>query len=195
MKKICIFICVFFCLFSACSPRQGTQNASNQPPSAYDQLLESGEYYRIYKSTLTSVYYEIYNSRYEIVLSGEIDRPLAIHMLNENTIEISIGMGTGLSVHTYYSIKRDLVSESFSYVIAASNELIAYIDGSSIESRTVVVQNAFDKALFYAEFNLDFSSIDTPVIQASFSDDETELQLVYLSGESQMQTNKTLYLK
>ncbi|MFR6298733.1 MAG: hypothetical protein ACLUML_05835 [Acutalibacteraceae bacterium] len=51
-----------------------------------------------------------------------------------------------------------------------------------MENRKVVVQNIFDKSLFYEEFKLDFSNVDTPVIEAKFSKDGASLLLTYLSG-------------
>jgi len=61
-----------------------------------------------------------------------------------------------------------------------------------MENRKVVVQNMFDKVLFYKEYQLDFARIDTPVIKALFLNNGTQIQLTYLSGEDQTKIITTL---
>lgn len=76
--------------------------------------------------------------------------------------------------------------------------MIAYIEvpeEQPFENRQVVVKNVFDKELFYNEYELDFSKIDTPVLDASFSEDGTSLQLTYLSGNDQIEISKTLSIE
>lgn len=54
-------------------------------------------------------------------------------------------------------------------------KLIAYIDVSKdqpMENRKVIVQNIFDKSILYKKFQLDFSDVDTPVIEENFQKTE-----------------------
>ena len=62
------------------------------------------------------------------------------------------------------------------------------------KSRLKIEKYIFDKSLFYMEYYLDFSNVDTPVIDAEFSNDSTSLRLKFLSGESQTETFEILYL-
>lgn len=106
-------------------------------------------------------------------------------MISDDTIDIGIGMGTGITIHKYYNANENIFSGEFTNVLTNSDKLIAYIDVSKenpLENRKVVVQNIFDKSLFYEEFKLDFSNVDTPVIEAKFSKDGASLLLTYLSG-------------
>jgi len=106
-------------------------------------------------------------------------------------------MGTGITIHKYYNANENIFSGKFTNVLTNSDKLIAYIDVSKenpLENRKVVVQNIFDKSLFYEEFKLDFSNVDTPVIEAEFSKDGASLLLTYLSGEKQTQTSEILDL-
>ena len=62
-------------------------------------------------------------------------------MINDNIVDISISMGTGLSIHQYYCISDDEFSPEYSYVLATSDELIAYLDvdnEDSFENRKVL---------------------------------------------------------
>lgn len=186
MKKyLCLFICILLCNFTACSSQK-------------QEIVDSGKYYRIYKHNITEVSYEIYDSAGNIVLSETTNRPLEIGMLNENILDISVGRGTGIAEHKYYSVEQNVISETFSYVIANKNELVAYIyvpKEQSFKKRKVVVQNAFDKVLFYKEYELDFSEVDTPVLEAFFSEDGSSLEVTYLSGGNQAQASKILSLE
>lgn len=194
MKKyLYLLVCIFFCFMSACSPYKNTVN--NEPEQI--EIIDSGTYYRIYKGNINQVCYDIYNSDGEIVLSEKTDRPLEINMINDDIIDIKIGMGTGITIHKYYSVGENIFSQQFSYVLSNSDQLIAYIDvpkEKPLENRKVIVQNIFDKSLFYKEFQLDFSNVDTPIIEADFSKDGASLQLTYLSGEEQTQISTTFDL-
>ena len=161
------------------------------------EIIDSGTYYRIYKENSNQVCYDIYNFDGEIVLSEKTDRPLEINMINDDIVDIKIGMGTGITIHKYYSVGENIFTQEFPYVLSNLDKLIAYIDVSKekpFESRKVIVQNIFDKNLFHKEFQLDFSNVDTPVVEAKFSKDGESLQLTYLSGEDQTQISTVLDL-
>lgn len=83
-------------------------------------------------------------------------------MISDDTIDIGIGMGTGITIHKYYNANENTFSEEFTNVLTNSDKLIAYIEVSKenpLENRKVVVQNIFDKSLFYEEFKLDFQML------------------------------------
>lgn len=178
---------------SACSPYANISNSDSEQK----EIIDSGKYYRIYKLNTNQTGYDIYNADGAIVLSEKTDRPLEVNMINDDIINIEIGMGTGIAIHTYYSVGENVFSQEFTYVLSNLDELIAYIDVSEenpLENRKIIVQNIFDKSLFYKEFQLDFSNVDTPVIEAKFSNDGRNLQLTYISGGNQMQNFAVLDL-
>lgn len=178
---------------SACSPYKTTVDSKSE----HREIIDSGKYYSIYKGNITQVCYDIYNAKGEIVLSEATDRPLRISMLNDTIVDIRIGIGTGTIIHKYYSVEENIFSQEFQYVLSNSDKLVAYIDvpkENAFENRKVIVQNIFDKDLFYKEFQLDLSKIDTPVIDAIFLNDGTSLQLTYLSGKEQTQVITVLNL-
>ena len=111
-------------------------------------------------------------------------------MVNDDIVDIEIVMGTGITIHKYYGVEENVFSREFLYVLTNSDKLVAYIDVSKekpFENRKIIVQDIFDKNSFCKEFQLDFSDVDTPVMEAMFSKDGTSLQLTYLSGEEQKQ--------
>ena len=194
MKKyLYLLVCVLFCFIFACSTYNNTVNNESEQT----ETIASGAYYRIYKGNINQVCYNIYNSEGEIVLSEKTDRPLEINMINDDIVDIEIGMGTGITIHKYYGVGENIFSQEFLYVLSNLDQLIAYIDvpkEKPLENRKVIVQNIFNKNLFYKEFQLDFSNVDTPVIEAKFSKDGESLQLTYLSGEEQTQISTMLDL-
>lgn len=196
-KHFCLLLCILFCFLSACS---STKNSTGFVISQFEskEIIDSGDYYCIYEGDSNSINYEIYNSDGEIVLAGTTDKPLIIDMLNNHIVDIGIGLGTGISIHKYYDVSKNLFSEDYLYVLANSNELIAYIDvpdKQSFEKRRLVVRNLFDKSSFYKEFQLEFSNVDTPIIYAEFSEDSKLLSITYLSGEEQVQISEVLTLQ
>jgi hypothetical protein len=189
MKKyLYILLPVLFCFLTACSPYSNLKQT---------QIIDSGKYYRIYKENYNQVRYEIYNPEGKIALSEKTDRPIEINMISDDTIDIGIDMGTGITIHKYYNANENIFSGEFTNVLTNSDKFIAYFDvfkENPFENRKVVVQNIFDKNMFYKEFKLDFSNVDTPVIEAKFSKDGASLLLTYLSGEKQTQTSEILDL-
>lgn len=194
MKKyLYLLVCILLCFISACSPYKSTLN--NEPEQI--EIIDSGTYYCIYKGNDNQVCYNIYNSEGEIVLSETADSPLEINMINDDIIDIESGMGTGITIHKYYGVRENIFSKGFTYVLSNQDKLIAYIDvpkENPFENRKIIVQNIFDKNLFYKKYQLDFSNVDTPVIEAKFSKDGASLQLTYLSGEDQTQITTMLDL-
>lgn len=200
MKKyLFLLVCVMMLSLSACVYNSDVTDDFFKESKIYQSkekmIIDSGKYYSISKNDITQITYKIYNSRGDTVFSETTDRPLRINMLTDYIVDIAKGMGTGITVHKYYDAENNLFSEDFSYVIAGSGELIAYIDVPNeqpFENRKVIVRNIFDKNLFYNEYQVDFSDIDTPVIQAEFSEDGKSLMITYLSGEDQKQVSQTL---
>ena len=153
------------------------------------------QYYKIEKKVLTKVRYYIYDSDGNTVLSDETDRPLDISMLGDNIVDICIGMGTGISVHKYYDVQNNRFSEEYTYVAASSGNLVAYIDGDSMQDRRLIVRDIFNKNIFYKSFELDFSQTVYPIESASFTDGEAELDIVYLSERSAVSLSMTLPIR
>lgn len=209
MKKlICLFACVLLCFTSACSQSSevGDKETESSPSSETGdketekmEILASGKYYCVYKEILTTVRYEIYNAKGDTVLRETTDRPLRIEMRGDHIVDIAIGMGTGLAVHKYYDANNDVFSEEYSYVACSSEDLVAYIgvpEGASSQDSKLVVQNIFDKSLFYKEFELEFGFrvIDFPIRDAEFSKDGTSLRVTYLPGEGETPVTADLSL-
>ena len=167
MKKyLYILLPVLFCFLTACSPYSNLKQT---------QIIDSGKYYRIYKENYNQVRYEIYNPEGKIALSEKTDRPIEINMISDDTIDIGIDMGTGITIHKYYNANENIFSGEFTNVLTNSDKFIAYFDvfkENPFENRKVVVQNIFDKNMFYKEFKLDFSNVIPLLLKQNFQKTE-----------------------
>ncbi len=185
-----IVAAVLICFMSACSPKQNTAAKSN--------ILDSGKYYRVYKTGCAEVGYEIFDKNGKTVLSNSTDRPLKINAVAADIVDISEGFGTGIVTHKYYNAAKNTFSKEFSYVVANQGETAAFIDidkNEPLKNRKLVVCNVFDSDLFYKEFCLDFSAVDTPIIKANFLQNGSALTVEYLSGGEQSPKTEVLSLE
>ncbi|MGN0530497.1 MAG: hypothetical protein ACI4IH_05350 [Eubacterium sp.] len=187
MKKLCcVLLCGVLLFMTGCSLSDKKQ-AETENTAA---LIDSGKYYKVYDGTLSEAY-EIYNADGELVRSDSTDNPLTVSMLTDYTVDISEGVGTGITRHTYYNAEKDIFSEDFFYVICAQEDMIAYIGASQEDtehSKTLIVQSIFDKDNYYKEFENAFanlSTFDLSTVSGDFSNDFSELTIYYVSEETQ----------
>lgn len=157
------------------------------------ETLVSEKYYKILKDT-KYFYYTVYGADGKEVLSDKTSRPLTVKMSDEEIVDISIGYGTGIASHLYYSVSRNSFSDELFYVVASSGELAAYLDGT-LEDRSLVITNVFDEQDTHITHKLSFSHTDTPVTKAEFSADGTALNITYLSGKGYTEKSHKIYLK
>ena len=210
MKKyVAFFLCLiitislFSCDYANNDTESDTVNSESSEKddgTTDDSIRDTNQqYYRIEKIELTRVRYYIYDSNGNTVLSDETDRPLNISMPCDNIVDICISMGTGINIHKYYDVQNNRFSEEYSYVAASSGNLVAYIDTLMEEpmtNRVLVVRDIFDKNIFYKSFELDFlSTVHDPIEFASFTDDEVDLEVVYLSEREPISLSVTLPIR
>ncbi len=161
-----------------------------------EKPLSTPEYYKIVQISPNESEYHIYDLWGNEVLVEVTDKPLSISMIDQSEIEIRVGMGTGTSMSKYYDIQNDRFSEEFLCVVAASGNLLAYVDAPQDDNATkgtLVVRDIFDKNEFFKTFLLDFSPREVmPISKAEFTEREMALELVYLNQSSNEDESVTL---
>lgn len=212
MKKYVALLLCLIMILSLISCDTTDKNKDTENDTANTESLEKDDgtkdasisdinkqYYKIEEIELAKVRYYIYDSNGNVVLSDETDRPLDISMLGDNIVDICIGMGSGISIHKYYDVQSNRFSEEYTYVAAASGNLVAYIDTSMedpMTNRVLVVRDIFDKNTFYKSFGLDFSpTVHDPIESAIFTDGEVELEVVYLSERPPVSLSITIPIR
>lgn len=171
--------------------------ASND--AEFGQTVASTDHYKIVNVGLGEIEYHIYDQWGKEVLVEITNRPLHISIIDEALIEIRIGMGTGTSVSKYYDVRNERFSQEYLGVVAASGNLLAYVDapqGNDAVKGTLVVRDIFNENEFFKTFWLDFSPREVmPITFAEFTEREMALVLVYLNQNSQAEESVTLPIR
>lgn len=173
-----------------------TDEITEEPTLEESELIDYGEYYSVYKNTDFSFTYNIYSEKRKTILSETKESQVTVKMINPSIVDIATELDVEKisHIHRYCDVLKGVTSEEFKYVLANSNEFISYIHGDVMGNRKIIIQNIFDKDKFFKEYELNFSKLENPVINASFSDDETQLIITYLSGDSQSEITEMLPL-
>jgi hypothetical protein len=199
MKKIITFLLCLNIVLSAvaCTPgdrpndidKGSEPSISESEPDAseggpdVDEPVTVKEYYKIEKLDDSSSRFYIYDKNGNVVLEDETDLPLKISMLGDNIVDIAIGERVVAS-HKYYDVGNNVFSEYYSYVVASSGSLVAYVDNiESADDPVLIVRDMFDNKAFFKSFSLNWAPgrKDYPVDSASFTENEGELSVIYWS--------------
>jgi len=220
MKKTMIFILiVIFISMSACSvdstniskpemPDE-TSNVEETEESATSEktptelkvdgnIIEEGKDYIL--TSLESENEEIYKL-YVKAIDGQVleesyyQKPL-LKYITDNLLEIGAPAGTGVINYRYYSLSENKFSEYFEIPSLVENGVIVYMSGA-VSDIKLIVQDIFDKDKLYKEFKRDFWQVSTPsmtLIDVKFLS-EDEIQVIYFSGEDQVEQTEIISLK
>lgn len=187
-------LCMILSIFVSCSAGSVDNSIStNTSKESYCgkedlQIFSEEKHYKVFSLQQFKYTYQIFDKSKNIVYEETVNTFPEISMIGDEIVSWRINKGTGLVQCRYYSIKRDSVSNEFYYVATVSNEFIAYIKADDgFDNRKLVVQNIFDKEDLYKEYTLNFSQCDTPVLEASFLDEDKFLKIIYLSEESEVE--------
>lgn len=184
-----LILCAFLLAFITIS-----NSSSSTAETSVEEIISDEKYYKVILKENRECDYYIYDVNGNIVEEESgITNLLDIKLLNDNVVDVHINEGTSLSEHHYYSIERDSFSKKYEFVMAYSNEKVAYLDGS-INDRRLVVQNVFDKTEYDKEFDLNFSTFIQPVVEASFINNDSQLQITYFSGDEEVERTVILDL-
>lgn len=204
MKKIILLLvlmCISLSVICSCAQNNvvgdETVDTGEDAETSEAKVCDSGEYYTLLLNDFTYTY-NIYDKSGKTVLTEESDRPTEINMIGDSIVDIEIGMGTGIQIHKYYSADENVFSDEFSYVIANSGRLIAYVDfhkKNSAKDKTVIaVQDIFDKTAFKKEFLTTYPIEANSTLKAYFSEDGLSLQITYYSAEKVEDVSETFEL-
>ncbi len=190
MKKFAALLLALVLVFSfaSCDEEQDntTTTTTTQPSGGggEEPPEEAQKYYHVEQIDLNTTRYSLYDFLGNEVLTAETDRPLNISMRGKWVVDIEIGMGTGISTHRYYHVLHNFFSEEYTYVIAATENLVAYMQGP-LEARQLVVRDFFDTSAFYKEFHLVYATGHDGAIERAEFMGEQKLTVTYVSGDTQ----------
>lgn len=140
--------------------------------------------------------YVIKDKNNNILISEErLSREPEINVINENLLSVSVQAGTGLSTRwtIYCDVSKRTISDAYCSVLGEYEENVVYVNYDNGMYR-IVIQNIFNRELFYRETILEDASLAAdPVVSFEILDNGTA-KAVYLKGEDYSETEITLDL-
>ena len=173
-------------------------DATTAPNEDLVQPESQGRYHKIETVGLGKQRYTIYTLDGGVALTEETDRPLTISMLGECVVDICIGMGTGIAIHKYYDVTNNRFSQEYSYVAAATEHLVAYIGGESLNERKLMICDIFEpsNASLYKAYSPDFSpAMHNPIIDARCSEDEAYIDVAYYTERNPIRVTESFSVR
>lgn len=154
-------------------------------------VIEDDKHFTIIDAGEQTYPYTIYNADGEAVKS-EVCYRIApwIHYIDQETLEIHIGVGTETFYCVYYDILNDRFSEQYESPVAAEYHKVAFLDHRDDEI-VLVVRDMFDEKNYYKEFHRDFAAAVSPVTYAEFKFEDTLLFTYMASDFFETQKYKT----
>ena len=143
----------------------------------YDTIPQT-EYFKIIGDDETREYeYYIYDSKGNIV-ENESVKGLSpgIKYISGDVIEIRFHGGPFADLCRYYNVQSDKMSADFWNPFLIADKNIIYYDG---ESKKLIVQNIFDKSIFFREFAIDMILTGGPE-SIEFIDNGQKLKITYM---------------
>lgn len=180
MKKIRFYslltaLCLLVLSFSACRSESTAVNAEVTAEnstgvgaeeadknwdmlSSVDVLYEDGDNYQVYTNAEGTAYrYVVLDDNGETLDQGYHDwRGSCSFDEKDSILPLEYGYGGPLWDARYYDTARGRVSQFFPKPLATHGETVAYFSTSG-EEILLVVQDMFDSAIYYKEFDRDFS--------------------------------------
>lgn len=196
-----VTLCTFALLFCSCGTKSGeptsvrtTENSSEaedstdiaNPLDAVDALYEEGDHYKIYSNAEKTIYrYDVLDNTGALIDQGYQDWHCVSFTENGDILQLLYWYSGPLSLVRYYDIETGRVSRLFNNSLGTYEETVAYfsIRGNDI---LLVVQNMFEPATFYREFDRDFSGmvIRGGDCKPEFLQNGQQLKLTYWRGEN-----------
>lgn len=175
-------------------PMAVTENANTIDNNDLVKVVEETRLYRLTQEN-NAYYCCFFDSDKNVVRKdGPIYKLPKVKLVNDKYIKLTVQAGTGLSTQYgyYYDIARNRFSEVFYWILAESNDKVAY----SMADK-VVIQDIFDKTIYFKEikdFRYPFSVAIEPIIKAEFVESD-KLKITYLTGENYEEVTELFMLE
>lgn len=167
------------------------------PLDAADVLYEEGDHYKIYSNAEKTIYrYDVLDNTGALIDQGYQDWHCVSFKETGDILQMFYWYSGPLSLVRYYDTEKGRVSRFFSSPLLTYEETVAYF---SVREDTIilVVQNMFEPATFYKEFDRDFSSmvIRGGDCKPAFLQNGQQLKLTYWCGANEEEVTEIFDLR
>ena len=150
--------------------------------------IEDTEYYSIIDNGDYTYSYCIKDEEGKVLLQDKnCMKAPQIEQINDIIVGVTIQGGTGQStnVATFCNVQDGTVSETFPYVLGAKEEYVIYAEADWDKGEyCVTIQNMFDKATYFKQYELEeVSPVATDFITGFEINEEGDIIIVYPSGD------------
>jgi hypothetical protein len=153
------------------------------PLDPYYKAIKENKNYKIYEDKSGFNYsYTVFNNEGEILDSGFNTSGIKF-AFNNKLLELQIDAGTYATIYRYYDLVNSRVSKYYVTPLGIGGEYVAYFKNTTTENKDnifLVIQNIFDKNIYYKEIKRDFSSMvlggETPT---EFINNNTQIKISY----------------
>lgn len=140
------------------------------------------KYYDIKEIDTNMYQYFIYDTKGNIILDEVVEcNHLSITKINDEIIVVRKSYGTKASLTRYFNIKLAIKSDEYQNVLASNGKVFTYVD----ENNKLVVQNIFNKGLYYKTFDLDLCEDVSAINGLQFKDDN-KIIVTYCKGANKI---------
>lgn len=148
----------------------------------YPKLIEENQLYKL-TCEEDGYYCYFYDFDHNIAQKkGPMMKMPKLKVVDNNYVKLTVQAGTGVSTQWgyYYDINQRCFSDVFYWILAESDNKVAYV----IHNK-VIIRDIFDKTKYYKEisnFKYSFSDAIEPIISVEF-EGSYQIKITYLSGE------------
>lgn len=159
------------------------------------ETVSEGQFHQVYLAEDNQYYYSIFDKEGDLLVNEcSFNKPVDIYE-EEDVVKVSLQTGTGIYTKWtfFYHTKKDVFSRVFLSEHDSSSNLIVY---ESFPNK-LIIRNIFDKSCYYKEITSlshPLSEAESPFLQAKISEDEKELNIIYLSGENREELSEIVPL-
>ena len=188
-KNIGLIVLIFAYLFvlSACSaPNESGKSAG----------IDS--HYTITANEDLTYSYKVFAQNGDVLFSDDRSpREPRIDQVSDSIFSVTIQAGTGRSTNwaVFCDVENSKVSETFHYVLGSQGDYVVCA-GYKEGKRFIIVQNIFDKSVYYKTYELE----NVSPVAADFAlgcefDSDNKVTIIYLTGEDYTETKLTIDIK
>ena len=155
------------------------------------ETIQKDKHFKVIGNNESRIYeYTIYDSKGNAVDHGDVkNRPPTITYISGNIIEIRFNNSIYADTCKYYNIKANTFSNFFLTPFLVTDKKIVYYDGKNL-----IVQDIFDKKVFYKEFPIDMIPTGPPEY-IKFIDNGQKLKMKYMRESDNQYETQTFDLE
>lgn len=186
MKKILFLLIILIILYCCCSCEKNVQHTVK----SYESNLPE-KYYKIETDKMGDYMLDLLDKKGSIIYHQKFSKKAPdISKINNEIIEIRLGVGSSAIFFWFYDLKNKKISEEYFNAVLIENSMIAYMN----INYKLVIRDIFDKRKYYKEITRNFTECAVPsnaILSMKFIR-KNVICIEYLEGEKYTERKETI---